>query len=183
LDDLSVFFSLLSFKSPVFFSFTTWFLTAFLVLFSSHSFYCLLKSVGERRPGLAYPELVAPLIIAGFGASAIPVSQNAVIGSVAANEIGKASGAFNMLRQLGAAFGVAILAAVFAGAGSFGTAGAFSNGFAPAMGVSAAISLLGAIVGLILPGRGAGTIAQTKAVAPETRKREASDALEQSPSL
>jgi hypothetical protein len=135
------------------------------------------------KPGLAYPELVAPLIIVGFGASAIPVSQIAVVGSVAANEIGKASGAFNMLRQLGAAFGVAILAAVFAGVGSFGTAGAFSNGFAPAMGVSAALSFMGAIAGLVLPGRSTRTIVQTKAVAPETSKREASDALEQSPSL
>ena len=135
------------------------------------------------RPSLAYHELVAPLIIAGFGALAIPVSQNTVVGSVAANEIGKASGAFNMLRQLGAAFGVALLAVVFTRAGSFGSAGAFSNGFASAMGVSATLSLLGAIVGLVLPGRGTGTIAQTKAVAPETRKGKASDTLEQSPSL
>src|SRR5262249_21957567 len=73
------------------------------------------------RPGLAYPELVAPLIIAGFGASAIPAGQNAVVSSVAMSEIGKSSGAFNMLRQLGAAFGVAILAAVFATVGSFGS--------------------------------------------------------------
>ncbi|MDQ2713482.1 MAG: hypothetical protein M3Z08_01085 [Chloroflexota bacterium] len=70
-----------------------------------------------------------------------------------ANEIGKASGTFNMLRQLGGAFGVAILAAVFAGVGNFGSAQAFSNGFALAMGVSAALSLLGAIVGMMLPGR------------------------------
>ncbi len=135
------------------------------------------------RPGLAYPELIAPLIIAGFGASTIPISQNAVVSSVAASEIGKASGAFNMLRQLGAAFGVAILAAVFAGFGSFGSAQAFSNGFAPAMGVSATLSLVGAIAGLVLPRRGARTIAQTKAAALETGKHKAFDALEQSPSL
>jgi EmrB/QacA subfamily drug resistance transporter len=103
------------------------------------------------RPGLAYPELVAPLLIAGFGASAIPAGQNAVVSSVATNEIGKASGAFNMLRQLGGVFGVAILAAVFAAAGSFGSAQAFSNGFAPAMGVSAALSFVGAVAGMGLP--------------------------------
>ncbi|MGZ6388087.1 MAG: DHA2 family efflux MFS transporter permease subunit [Ktedonobacterales bacterium] len=105
------------------------------------------------RPGLAYPELIAPLLIAGFGAAAIPTSQNAVISSVAGNAIGKASGTFNMLRQLGAAFGVATLAAVFTGAGSFHSAQAFSNGFAPAMGASAALSFAGAIAGLLLPGR------------------------------
>jgi EmrB/QacA subfamily drug resistance transporter len=105
------------------------------------------------RPGLAYPELIAPLIIAGFGAAAIPVGQNAVVSAVAPNEIGKASGVFNMLRQLGGAFGVAILAAVFAGVGSFGSAQAFSNGFAPAMGVSAALSFVGALAGMWLPSR------------------------------
>ena len=64
------------------------------------------------RPGIAYSALIAPLFIAGFGAAAIPTSQSVVIGSVAPTAIGKASGTFNMLRQLGAAFGVAILAAV-----------------------------------------------------------------------
>jgi MFS family permease len=117
------------------------------------------------RPGLAYPELVAPLIIAGFGASAIPAGQNAVVSSVAIGEIGKASGAFNMLRQLGAAFGVAILAAVFAGAGSFGSAQAFSDGFAPAMGVSAALSLVGAAAGMWLPSRRETAVAPTRAQA------------------
>jgi len=112
------------------------------------------------RPGLAYSELVAPLIIAGFGASAIPAGQNAVVSSVAISEIGKASGAFNMLRNLGAAFGVAILAAVFATVGSFGSAQAFIDGFAPAMGVSAALSFLGAAAGMALPGR------RTKAIVP-----------------
>jgi EmrB/QacA subfamily drug resistance transporter len=134
------------------------------------------------RPGLAYPELVAPLLIAGFGASAIPAGQNAVVSSVAANEIGKASGAFNMLRQLGAAFGVAILAAVFAGVGSFGSAQAFSNGFAPAMGVSAALSLVGAIAGLLLPGRRDMAFVRTTAQAPGTREHEPYGLPEQSPS-
>jgi EmrB/QacA subfamily drug resistance transporter len=114
------------------------------------------------RPDLAYPELVAPLIIAGFGASAIPAGQNAVVSSVVPSEIGKASGAFNMLRQLGAAFGVAILAAVFARAGSFGSAETFSSGFVAAMGVSAALSFLGALAGMRLPSR------HEAAVAPAT---------------
>ncbi len=124
------------------------------------------------RPGLAYPELVAPLFIAGFGAAAIPAGQNAVVSSVAAAEIGKASGTFNMLRQLGAAFGVALLAAVFAGVGSFHSAQAFTNGFAPAMGVCAALSLVGAITGMALPGRRDMALMRTKVEVPETRERE-----------
>lgn len=105
------------------------------------------------RPGLAYPELIAPLIIAGFGAAAIPAGQNAVVGAVARQEIGKASGAFNMLRQLGAALGVAVLAAVFAGFGSFGSAEAFSSGFTAAMITSAALSFIGAGAAACLPGQ------------------------------
>jgi hypothetical protein len=70
-----------------------------------------------------------------------------------------------MLRQLGAAFGVAILAAVFARAGSFGTAQTFVNGFAPAMEVSAGLSFLGATVGMALPGRRRRAIVPAKAQA------------------
>ncbi|HET8908619.1 MAG TPA: DHA2 family efflux MFS transporter permease subunit [Ktedonobacterales bacterium] len=105
------------------------------------------------RPGVAYSALIVPLIVAGFGAAAIPTAQNAVISSVAPSAIGKASGTFSMLRQLGGAFGVAILAAVFSHAGSFHSAQAFSDGFSPAMVVSAAFSLLGVFAGLLLPRR------------------------------
>jgi predicted MFS family arabinose efflux permease len=103
------------------------------------------------RPDMAYADLVAPLIIAGFGAAAIPAGQNAVVSAVALSEIGKASGVFNMLRQLGATFGVAILVAVFASVGGFGSAQAFSDGFAPAMGMAAALALAGAVAGMGLP--------------------------------
>lgn len=150
----------------------------------------LLQAVGMAwigliaSPDLAYINLVAPLIIAGCGVSmAMPAVQNVSVSSVVANEIGKASSIFNMLGQFGGVFGIAVLVAVFARIGSYGSPQTFSNGFVPAMGVSAALSLVGAIAGLILPGRGARTIIQTQAKAPETGKRESSDALEQSPSL
>ncbi|GHO76891.1 MFS transporter [Ktedonobacter sp. SOSP1-85] len=136
------------------------------------------------RPDLPYPELVAPLIIAGCGASmAIPATQNAVINSVAAHEIGKASGTFSMLRQLSGVFGVAILAAVFAGVGSFSSAQAFSNGFASAISVASALALMGAISGLVLPGRRDKAFVRTTEQAPETREHERDSLLEQSPVL
>ena len=53
-------------------------------------------------PNLVYANLVAPLIVAGAGVSmAMPAAQSAVLGAVAKNELGKASGTFNMLRFLG----------------------------------------------------------------------------------
>jgi hypothetical protein len=70
-----------------------------------------------------------------------------------------------MLRQLGAAFGVAILAAVFARVGSFGSAQTFVAGFAPAMEVSAGLSFLGVAAGMALPGRRRRAIVPAKAQA------------------
>src|SRR6266545_3963225 len=101
------------------------------------------------RPGLAYPAMVPPLVVAGCGVSmAMPAAQNAVIGAVPRSAIGKASGTFNTLRQLGGTFGIAILAAVFAGTGGYASAQAFSDGFAPAIGVAAGLSLVAAVAGL-----------------------------------
>ncbi len=106
-------------------------------------------------PHVEYWRLVAPLVIAGCGVSmAMPALQNAVVSSVAAESIGKASGTFNMLRQLGGVFGIATLVAVFTGAGSYASARTFSDGFTAAVGVAAALSFLGAVASLGLPAVG-----------------------------
>jgi len=105
-------------------------------------------------PELAYGWLVPPLILAGAGVSmAMPAAQNAVLGAVAPAEIGKAAGTFNMLRYLGGAFGIAVLAAAFSANGGFGSAAAFSAGFAWSIAIAAALSLMGALAGLCLPSR------------------------------
>jgi EmrB/QacA subfamily drug resistance transporter len=105
-------------------------------------------------PGLTYSEFVLPSVVAGIGVSmAIPAAQNSVVGSFALEDVGKAAGANSMMRELGGVFGIAVAAAVFAGAGSFASADAFLDGFAPAIAVVAAFSLAGAIVALALPGR------------------------------
>jgi EmrB/QacA subfamily drug resistance transporter len=105
-------------------------------------------------PDIAYANLVLPLVCAGVGVSmAMPAVQNAVLSSVAVVEMGKASGVFNMGRFLGAVFGVALLVAAFSASGATNSAANFSTGFAAAMAVAAALSLLGAVTGLWLPGR------------------------------
>jgi EmrB/QacA subfamily drug resistance transporter len=120
----------------------------------------LLQAIGMAwialvaEPGVAYAQLVAPLIVAGAGASmAIPPAQSVVVGAVAPAYIGRAAGTFTTLRQLGGAFGVAILVAVFAGAGSYASPHAFGDGFARAIGVAALLSLAGAVAGAVVPGR------------------------------
>ncbi len=103
------------------------------------------------RPGLPYWQMIAPMLLAGAGVSAaIPAAQNAVVGSVARDTVGKASGTQTMMRQLGAALGLAIAVAVFSGSGSYASPQAFSNGFGPALAVAAALSLGGALAGLTL---------------------------------
>jgi EmrB/QacA subfamily drug resistance transporter len=106
--------------------------------------------------GMAYGELVAPLIVAGVGISmTFPAAQNSVVGSVPAEAIGKAAGTNSTMRELGGVFGIALSVAVFAGAGSYASAQAFSDGFVAAMGVSAGLSLLGSLAGTALPGAAA----------------------------
>jgi hypothetical protein len=57
------------------------------------------------------------------------------------------------MRQFGGAFGIAILVAVFTGSGSYASPGSFSDGFVEALGVAAALSLCGAVSGLVLPAK------------------------------
>jgi EmrB/QacA subfamily drug resistance transporter len=104
------------------------------------------------EPGLAYTEMLAPLIVAGVGVSmAIPAAQNSVVGGFDVASVGKAAGANSMMRELGGVFGIAVAVAVFAGAGSYASPAAFMDGFAPAIGVGAGLALLGALAGVALP--------------------------------
>src|SRR5215212_2339256 len=123
---------------------TTFFLLASLfgaVFFVAPVAGSLLNRLGERRlivtglslqalgmawiglvadPSVAYGELVPAFVIAGAGVSmALPAAQTAVMGAVAPADAGKASGTFNTMRQLGGVFGIALLVAVFAGAGGY----------------------------------------------------------------
>jgi MFS family permease len=99
-----------------------------------------------------YPALVAPLVVAGAGISlAMPAMQNSAVSSVPPTMIGKASGAFNTIRQLGGGFGIALAVTVFAATGGYTTTTAFTHGFVAAMGVTAGLSVIAAVAGLALP--------------------------------
>jgi EmrB/QacA subfamily drug resistance transporter len=106
------------------------------------------------EPGMAYGPMVAPLVLAGAGISmAIPTVQNAAMSAVAPGDLGKASGTFTTMRQLGGVFGLSIAVAVFTGAGSYASPVAFGDGFVPAIAVAAAFSLAAAAVATLLPRR------------------------------
>ncbi len=102
------------------------------------------------EPTLPYVQLVLPLLISGVGVSmAMPAAQNAVISAVPPEQIGKASGVFNMARYLGGTFGVALLVEVFSRTSNSAPSQAFNH----AMAAAAALSLLGAAAALALPPR------------------------------
>jgi EmrB/QacA subfamily drug resistance transporter len=106
------------------------------------------------RGDAAYIAWVLPLAIAGAGISmAMPAAQSAVLGAVEPQDVGKAAGLFNTLRQLGGVLGVALTVAVFVRTGGYASAHEFGKGFAAALVTSALLSLAGAAMGLGLRGR------------------------------
>lgn len=104
-------------------------------------------------PNLGYTTLVAPLVVAGVGASmAIPVVQNTVLSGVAPDALGKASGVNNTTQELGGVFGVAVLVAVFTAVGSYASNTTFITGFATAIGTCAGLAAAAMVAALFVPG-------------------------------
>lgn len=103
---------------------------------------------------VAYGSLVVPFVLAGAGMGLViaPVT-GAVLAAAPAALAGKASGATNAIRETGGVFGVAILATVFASSGSYVSPEAFTDGLRAAIPVGGAVLALGALVGLLTPGR------------------------------
>ena len=99
--------------------------------------------------GVAYVELVLPLLMAGVGVSmALPIAPTVVVSAVKPHEMGKASGVNSTLQRFGAAFAIAVAAAIFASNGHLGTGASFVAGFRPALAVVASLSVIGAFAAL-----------------------------------
>jgi MFS family permease len=101
-----------------------------------------------------YALLVAPFAMAGvgMGLTFAPMTA-AVMSSVRPEAHGVASGVNNMLRQVGVAMGIAVLASVFAAYGSYGHPASYVDGLRPAVLVGAAVVAVGGLIALWLPGR------------------------------
>ena len=104
--------------------------------------------------GTPYLELVPGFVLGGVGMALVfAPSANAVLASVRPEEAGQASGATNAIREVGGVMGVAVLAAVFSGAGSYESPAAFIDGVVPALWVGAAVLAIGAVAALAVPGK------------------------------
>jgi len=108
----------------------------------------------STHPGTGYGSLIAPLIVSGVGISmGFPTVANMVTTSVDPEDIGVAAGTNNALNALGGAFGVAILAAIFAAHGSYATSDSFVHGFRPAEWAAAGAAGIAAIAAAFAPSR------------------------------
>jgi predicted MFS family arabinose efflux permease len=103
-------------------------------------------------PGVDYPEIAPALVLAGVAAAGLfaPI-QAALLGAVAPQEQGQASGVATVIRELGGVLGVAVLGAVFAAHGSTSSADAFLAGFRPALLAGAAVAACGGLAAALLP--------------------------------
>jgi EmrB/QacA subfamily drug resistance transporter len=109
------------------------------------------------EPDVAYGLLVPAFVMAGAGMALVfAPAANAVLGAVRPSEAGQASGATNTIREIGGVLGVAVLATVFTDVGGMASPTDYVDGLVPAVWVGAAVLAAGALVALLVPGKGAG---------------------------
>ena len=102
----------------------------------------------------SYTTVLVPFVFGGSGMALVfAPSAAAILSVVRADQAGQASGATNAIREVGGVFGVAVLATVFAGAGSYATGHAFVTGLVPALWVGFAVLALATILLAAVPWR------------------------------
>ncbi|WP_435596715.1 MFS transporter [Streptomyces albogriseolus] len=104
-------------------------------------------------PDTPYSRLVGGMVIAGAGMGfAFAPTAAVVLGSVAKEHHGKASGANTTVREIGGALGIAVLSTVFLHHGSdHGGPQQFVDGLRPAVWTGVAVVLAGALCALAIP--------------------------------
>lgn len=101
-----------------------------------------------------YLTYVPAFVLAGTGmALVIAPSASMILESVRADEDGQASGAAATLREVGGVLGVAVMATVFQGSGSYASPQAYTDGVAAALPVAVGVLAFGALVAAALPGK------------------------------
>ena len=109
--------------------------------------------------------------MAGSGMALVfPTAAATVLAAVRPIEAGKASGANNAIREVGGVMGVAVLASVFAANGGYGSPQSFTDGVGAALPVAVVVLAIGAVLALLVPGRGrAAAGSSSTAAAPRSQ--------------
>ena len=93
-----------------------------------------------------------PFLLAGIGMGLVfAPSSTAVLANMTPADHAKASGTNSTLREIGVALGVAVLTAVFTGAGGTLTPTGYVDAAIPAVWVGAGVLALAAVISLALP--------------------------------
>ena len=108
---------------------------------------------GTLADDVAYTTQLPGYVVAGIGMGLVfaPIST-AVLAGIAPEDQGTAVGTNSTLREVGVALGIAVLTAVFTGAGGVLTPTGFTEAARPAVLVGAATLAAAALVALLLPG-------------------------------
>jgi MFS family permease len=110
-----------------------------------------------------YADLVGAFILAGIGMGLVfAPSSTAVLAHIVPADTAKASGTNSTIREIGIALGIAVLTAVFTGAGGELTPTGYVDAAVPAVATGAAVVAATALAALLLP---AGRLAR-RAAAP-----------------
>ncbi len=103
-------------------------------------------------PTVAYSSFVPAFVLAGVGMGLVfAPSATAVLANMRSEDHAKASGTNATVREIGVALGIAILTAVFTGAGGEFTPTAYTDAAIPAVWTGVAFLLLASFIGLALP--------------------------------
>ncbi|WEK62649.1 MAG: DHA2 family efflux MFS transporter permease subunit [Candidatus Microbacterium colombiense] len=101
---------------------------------------------------LSYAEMWPPFLLAGIGMGLVfAPSSTAVLVNMQPEDHAKASGTNSTLREIGVALGIAVLTAVFAGAGGTLTPTGYVDAAIPAIWVGAGVLALAAVISIALP--------------------------------
>ncbi|MCU1526075.1 MAG: family efflux transporter permease subunit, partial [Microbacteriaceae bacterium] len=119
------------------------------LLFQSVGIFWLSRTMSADVP---YVDLLGAFIFAGVGMGLVfAPSSTAVLANIVDADRAKASGTNSTLREIGVALGIAVLTAVFTGAGGELTPTGYVDAAIPAITVGAAVLLGSAVIALLLP--------------------------------
>jgi len=136
------------------------------LLFQSAGLFWLAMSMSATVP---YTTMLPAFISAGVGMGLVfAPSSTAVLANMRPEDSAKASGTNSTVREIGVALGIAVLTAVFTGAGGQLTPTGYVDAAVPAVFVGAVVVLATAVAGLFLP---AGRLPRTAKPVDRTAER------------
>jgi EmrB/QacA subfamily drug resistance transporter len=113
---------------------------------------------------VSYTTMLYPFILAGIGMGLVfAPSSTAVLATMKEQDRAKASGVNSTLREIGVALGVAVLTAVFTGAGGQLTPTGYVDAAIPAVLVGASVLAVTTLLSLLLPPGRLARVGQTRA--------------------